>query len=106
MSRRPLAACKAYESAGYLMRCGIREGLLILQPDFRALREIDLSGGPRPGSSVASFRRVGRETELTISGAEVRRYRRGALSDSMRRRSARRDMASLIERLKDYPRAG
>jgi hypothetical protein len=73
-----------------------------LQPDFRASEEIDLSGGPRPVPLALIVRRVGRETELTISGAEVR-----GIAEALYRIYAetfrRRDMASLIERLKDHP---
>jgi hypothetical protein len=91
---------KAYESAGYLMVDPRR--IAYLQPDFRASEEIDLCGGPRPVPLALIVRRVGRETELTISGAEVR-----GIAEALYRIYAetfrRRDMASLIERLKDYP---
>ena len=42
------------------------------QPDFRAAAEIDASGGAQPVRFQLLVRRVGREREMTIRGAEVR----------------------------------
>ena len=49
-----------------------RASWLYHQPDFRAPHEIDATGGPRPLPFQLIVRRVGREHEQTISGAEVR----------------------------------
>src|SRR5262245_46551726 len=62
---------KAYKKAGYLLIDPRR--VRYLQPDFRAPDEIDLTGGARPLSLSLIVRRVGKESELTISGGEVRR---------------------------------
>ena len=74
-----------------------------LQPDFRAPEQIDLSGGPRPLSLALIVRRVGREKESTISGAEIL-----GIADALYRMYAvtfrPRDMAPLIESLRTYPR--
>lgn len=43
-----------------------------LQPDFRPADEIDESGGPQPIPLQLLVRRVGHESESSISGAEVR----------------------------------
>ena len=91
---------KAYEKAGYLMIDPRR--VKYLQPDFRAPEQIDLSGGPRPLSLALIVRRVGREKESTISGAEIL-----GIADALYRMYAvtfrPRDMAPLIESLRTYP---
>ena len=91
---------KAYEKAGYLLVDPRR--VPYLQPDFRAPAEIDLTGGARPLSLNLIVRRVGREGELTISGAEVLRiveaiYR--VYGETFRRS----DMASVLASLESYP---
>jgi hypothetical protein len=91
---------KAYEKAGYLLIDPRR--VRYLQPDFRAPAEIDLTGGARPLSLSLIVRRVGRESELTISGAEVLRiveaiYR--VYSETFRRC----DMAPALASLESYP---
>jgi hypothetical protein len=92
---------KAYEKAGYLMIDPRR--VKYLQPDFRAPEQIDLSGGPRPLSLALIVRRVAREKESTISGAEIL-----GIADALYRMYAvtfrPRDMAPLIESLRTYPR--
>ncbi len=65
------ARLKAYEKAGY--RLIDPHKIPYLQPDFRAPDEIDLTGGPKPLSLGLIVRRVGRENERTMSGAEVLR---------------------------------
>ena len=62
---------QAYERAGYKKIDPARVGYL--QPDFRAHHEIDLGGGPSPIPLSLIIRRVGRESEDFVSGAEVRR---------------------------------
>lgn len=61
----------AYEKAGYKKIDPAR--VHFLQPDFRSHREIDSSGGPRPIPLGLVIRRVGREGEDRMSGAEVLR---------------------------------
>jgi hypothetical protein len=94
------ARLKAYEKAGYLLIDPRR--VRYLQPDFRATDEIDLTGGARPLSLSLIVRRVGRDSELAISGAEVRRivesiYR--VYAETFRRC----DMAPVLATLKSYP---
>ena len=73
-----------------------------LQPDFRAPDEIDLGGGPKPLSLALIVRRVGREKELIISGAETLN-----IADALYRMYGatfrRQDMAPLIASLQGYP---
>lgn len=61
----------AYEKAGCKKIDPSRVGYL--QPDFRAHHEIDLAGGPEPIPLALIIRRVGREQEDFVTGAEVRR---------------------------------
>ena len=94
------ARLKAYENAGYLLIDPRR--VRYLQPDFRAPDEIDLTGGAKPLSLALIVRRVGRERELTISGAEVRRiveaiYR--VYAETFREC----DMAPVLASLESYP---
>ena len=61
---------RAYERAGFVK---IDPQLVDFhQPDFRAFSEIDASGGARPVRYQLVIRRVGREGETTLAGAEVR----------------------------------
>ena len=61
---------RAYEKAGLVK---IDPQLVDFhQPDFRTPAEIDASGGPRPVRFQLVIRRVGRERETAIRGAEVR----------------------------------
>jgi GNAT superfamily N-acetyltransferase len=61
---------KAYEKAGFQK---IDPSVVhYLQPDFRPPAIIDASGGPRPLPFTLIIRRVGRESEGFIRGAEVR----------------------------------
>jgi hypothetical protein len=94
------ARLKAYEKAGYLMIDPRRVGYL--QPDFRPPDEIDVGGGPKPLSLALVVRRVGRERELTISGAEVL-----GIAESLYRMYGAgfrpRDMVPLTASLQTYP---
>jgi len=67
---RAIRLC-AYEKAGFWKVDPSRVNYH--QPDFRAPEEIDASGGPQPVSFQLLVRRVGREDERAISGAELRR---------------------------------
>ena len=94
------ARLKAYEKAGYLLIDPRR--VRYLQPDFRAPDEIDLTGGARPLSLSLIVRRVGRENQLKISGAEILRlveaiYR--VYGETFRPC----DMASVLASLESYP---
>ncbi len=68
----PLRAIRlrAYEKAGFVKI----DPLLVdyHQPDFRAPAEIDATGGARPVRFQLVIRRVAREHETTIRGAEIR----------------------------------
>jgi hypothetical protein len=65
-----LVRLAAYEKAGFKK---VDSALLkYFQPDFRSPHEIDSSGGPRPLPFGLVLRRVGREEEQLIRGAEVR----------------------------------
>lgn len=59
----------AYEKAGFKMVDPKRVNYL--QPDFRHPQEIDKTMGPIPVPLRLMLRRVGRETETSVSGAEV-----------------------------------
>ncbi len=91
---------KAYEHAGYLKVDPAR--VPYLQPDFRSPEEIDASGGTQPLSMALVIRRVGREMETSLPGAEVRRI----VLDLYRMYAAGfrpSDMESLFASLKNYP---
>lgn len=62
---------RAYEKAGFLKVDPAR--VRYHQPDFRAFEAIDASGGAAPLPFQLLLRRVGREDERSVSGAEVRR---------------------------------
>lgn len=94
------ARLKAYEKAGYLLIDPRR--VPYLQPDFRAPDEIDLTGGPKPLSLGLILRRVGRESELRISGTEVRRIVE-ALYRVYRETFRQCDMAPVLASLASYP---
>ncbi len=94
------ARLKAYEKAGYLLIDPRR--VRYLQPDFRAPDEIDLTGGARPLSLSLIVRRVGRESELTISGAEVRPIVE-AIYQVYGETFRRCDLAPVLASLENYP---
>jgi hypothetical protein len=60
---------RSYERAGFLQIAADRVGYC--QPDFRASETIDMTG-VRPLPLTLVIRRLGREGETTLSGAEVR----------------------------------
>jgi hypothetical protein len=60
---------RSYERAGFLQIAADRVGYC--QPDFRAPETIDMTG-VRPVPLTLVIRRLGRERETTVSGAEVR----------------------------------
>lgn len=91
---------KAYEKAGYRKVDPSRVNYL--QPDFRPPREIDLSGGPQPIPLTLIVRRVGRETEEFITGAEVRHIA-ASLYKMYGAAFRAQDMAAVDPTLADYP---
>ena len=94
------ARLKAYEKAGYLLIDPRK--VRYLQPDFRAPDEIDLTGAARPLSLRLIVRRVGRESELTISGAQVVRIVE-AIYQVYGETFRRCDMAPVFASLENYP---
>ena len=98
--RSSYARLKAYERAGYLLIDPRR--VHYLQPDFRTPDEIDRTGGARPLSLSLIVRRVGRESELTISGAEVRRIVE-AVYQVYGETFRPCDMAPILASLESYP---
>ncbi len=95
-----LVRLKAYEKAGHWKVDPARVNYL--QPDFRAPEEIDASGGPRPIPMGLVIRRVGRESETTVTGTEVR-----AIASALYRMYAAgfrpADMRPLFAALENYP---
>jgi hypothetical protein len=91
---------RAYEKAGYLLIDPRR--IPYLQPDFRAPDEIDLTGGPKPLPLGLIVRRVGRENELAISGAETLRIVE-ALYRVYGETFRQCDMAPVLSNLAKYP---
>lgn len=79
----------AYEKAGF--RKIDPRVVQYHQPDFRAAEVIEASGGPQPVPFQLLLRRVGREGEDAITGAEVRRIV-GALYDMYGRQFRAEDM--------------
>lgn len=91
---------KAYEKAGF--KKVEPATVKYFQPDFRAPEEIDASGGPQPLPFGLILRRVGREHEQVIRGAEVREiveclYRMYGTS------FREQDMAAVWRTLPEYP---
>jgi hypothetical protein len=62
---------RAYEKAGFVKVDPSRVNYH--QPDFRAPMVIDVTGGPQPVRFQLLLRRVGREGDSEITGAELRR---------------------------------
>jgi len=90
----------AYEKAGYRK---IDPALLdYRQPDFRAPSEIDRSGGPQPLHLSLLVRRIGRESETRVRGAEVREIA-GSLYRMYAADFRAGDMAPLFATLDSYP---
>ena len=90
----------AYERAGFL-KIDPR-AVRYYQPDFRPPSEMDASGGARPLPFQLILRRVGRETQTTVCGAEVRRLVR-ALYAMYGAQFRPQDMAHPALRLDAYP---
>lgn len=91
---------KAYEKAGYRKVDPARVNYL--QPDFRSPREIDLSGGPQPIPLTLVVRRVGREEEDFITGAEIRHIA-ASLYKMYGAAFRARDMVAVECTLAEYP---
>ncbi|CAN5430886.1 hypothetical protein BH10PLA1_BH10PLA1_06660 [soil metagenome] len=62
---------RAYEKAGFLKIDPA--AVPFLQPDFRDAATIDTTGGPQPLPMSLVVRRIGRESEQTITRREIRR---------------------------------
>ena len=95
-----LTRLAAYEKAGF--KKVDPTSVSYFQPDFRPPGEIDASGGPRPLPFGLILRRVGREQELVILGAELREiveclYRMYGAG------FREQDMAVVWRGLRDYP---
>ena len=95
-----LIRLQAYEKAGFLKL----DPTLIHyhQPDFRAPETIDATGGARPLPFQLIVRRVGRESERTISGEEARTLVQG-IYDIYRPQFRPSDMAHPLLSLDSYP---
>jgi hypothetical protein len=90
----------AYERAGFLKVDPL--GVRYMQPDFRPPAEIDATGGARPLPFQLVIRRVRRESERAITGANVRRLVR-ALYAMYGAHFRRQDMAHPALSLAQYP---
>src|SRR5438094_636816 len=95
-----LVRLAAYEKAGFKNVDPAR--VKYFQPDFRPPEQIDASGGPRPLPFRLVLRRVGREEEQIIHGAEVREiveclYRMYGTG------FPEQHMAAVWQGLRDYP---
>lgn len=90
----------AYEKAGYKKVDPSQVGYL--QPDFRAHHEIDRSGGPQPIPLGLIIRKVGRENDDQITGAEVRRIAR-SLYKMYGTGFRTKDMEVVHDSLEQYP---
>jgi GNAT superfamily N-acetyltransferase len=90
----------AYEKAGYKM---VDPELVdYWQPDFRDPQVIDQENGPQPIPLCLMLRRIGREHEEFVSGAEVRQSV-NALYKMYGRGFRKQDMQAVFETLKNYP---
>lgn len=90
----------AYEKAGYKM---VDPALVdYRQPDFRDPRLIDQENGPQPIPLCLMLRRIGKEHEEFVSGAEVRQSV-NALYKMYGRGFRKQDMQAVLETLKNYP---
>jgi GNAT superfamily N-acetyltransferase len=92
----------AYEKAGFKK---VDPTLVhYLQPDFRPPSEIDSTGGPRPLPLTMVIRRVGREGETHITGAELAATVR-ALYSMYGRDFRAKDLDPVLASLRAYPAA-
>jgi GNAT superfamily N-acetyltransferase len=90
----------AYEKAGYKM---VNPELVdYWQPDFRDPQVIDEENGPHPIPLCLMLRRIGREHEEFVSGAEVRQSV-NALYKMYGRGFRKQDMQAVLETLNNYP---
>lgn len=91
----------AYEKAGYKM---VDPELVdYWQPDFRDPKVIDQENGPKPIPLFLMLRRIGREHEDFVSGAEVLHCVK-ALYKMYGQGFRECDMRVVLETLKSYPR--
>jgi GNAT superfamily N-acetyltransferase len=90
----------AYEKAGYKMVAP--ELVDYRQPDFRNPQVIDQENGPKPIPLCLMLRRIGREQEEFVSGAEVCQVV-NALYKMYGRSFRKQDMQAVFETLKNYP---
>ena len=95
-----LIRLKAYEKAGF--RKVDPSVVPYVQPDFRPPGDIDASGGPRPLPFSLIVRRVGREPEAEVSGAEIRELVE-CLYHMYGAGFREQDMAVAWQNLRDYP---
>jgi GNAT superfamily N-acetyltransferase len=94
---------KAYERAGFLkVDPAVAQ---YHQPDFRALTEIDASGGARPLPFQLIIRQVGREGERTVAPERVQRWVH-ALYSMYGAQFRPQDMGHPLLRLEHYPPGG
>ena len=91
---------KSYEKAGFL-KIDPR-AVDYLQPDFRPPDEIDATAGPRPLRMSLIVRRVGREEQRAMSGAEVRDIIE-SLYAMYGREFRELDMAAVRRQMQDLP---
>ena len=98
-----LVRLTAYEKAGFKMVDP--ELVSYLQPDFRDPAEIDISSGPQPLPLTLMLRRIGREAEGFVSGAEIL-HKVKALYKMYASEFRSADMYQVYESLKNYPAAG
>ena len=99
---KAMVRIKAYEKAGF--KKVDPSVVKYFQPDFRSTIEIDASGGSRPLPFCLLLRRLGREQEQVVRGAEVREiveclYRMYGTG------CREQDMEPLWESWKEYPDA-
>jgi len=97
-----LIRLQAYEKAGF--KKVDPAAVSYFQPDFRPPADIDTSGRPRPLPFGLVLRRVGREQETAIRGAEVREIVE-CLYLMYGTGFRERDMAVVRQSLKRYPDA-
>ncbi|MEO5970791.1 MAG: hypothetical protein ABIQ95_12765 [Bdellovibrionia bacterium] len=93
------ARFKSYRRAGYKMIDPTQ--VPYLQPDFRSPDIIDKNGGPRPILLQLVMRRIGKESENTLSGSEVRETV-SALYQMYGTHFRPKDMLPLWEQLRNY----
>ncbi|MGH8245389.1 MAG: hypothetical protein ACREUU_03045 [Gammaproteobacteria bacterium] len=95
-----LTRLAAYEKAGFKKMDPA--AVNYFQPDFRPPGQIDASGGPRPLRFGLILRRVGREEEQVIRGAELREIVE-CLYQMYGEGFREQDMTVVWRSLRDYP---